>query len=77
MHNTILGMIALLGAIYCFITRKATAGLGLLLVALALGFSFLILIKSLPVDIIGVGLTILFAAGCILIIYELRRSKKA
>lgn len=76
MHNTILGIIAIVSAIYCFITRKSAAGLGFLLLALALGFSFLILIRSLPVDIIGITLTVLFAAGCAAIIYEFKRSAR-
>lgn len=73
MHTTILGAIALVAAVVLLVMQRYLAAAGLLLVGLTLGFSFLILIKSLPVDFIGVGLTILFAAGCALLLLALRR----
>jgi urea transporter len=66
-------MISLASAIFCFIEKKAIAGFGFLLIALALGFSFLIAIKSLEVDLIGPTLTIVFAVGCVMIVDEIRR----
>jgi len=76
MHTTILGVISLLSAIFCFAAKKALAGFGFLLVALALGFSFLIAIKSLEVDLIGPALTVVFAVGCVMIVYEIRGSSQ-
>lgn len=74
MHNTILGIIALVSSVFCFVSKKTIAGVGFFVIALVLGFSFLILIKTLPVDIIGVTLTLLFAFGCFMILYELKET---
>lgn len=77
MHNAFLGTVALIASIYCFFTKKAVAGIGFLLLAVVLDFSFLVTITGLPVDIIGPVLVILFAVGCLLIVYELGRKQDA
>ncbi|MBI4743911.1 MAG: hypothetical protein HY776_03700 [Actinobacteria bacterium] len=73
MHDTVLGIIALVFAALLFINKKRYAGLGFLVIALVLGFSFFIYIKTLPVDAIGVILTLFFAFGCFMVFYELRK----
>lgn len=76
MHTTILGVISLLSGIFYFAAKKALAGFGFLLVALALGFSFLITVKNLQVDLVGPALTVMFAVGCFMIIYEVKGSSQ-
>ena len=68
MHTTILGVIALATAVSCFLLKQWRLGIGLLLIGVSLCISFLIMIKSLPVDTIGVAVTLGFAIGCAMIV---------
>lgn len=74
MHTTILGTITLVAAVGALLLRRYLAAVGLLLIALALAFSFTILIlPAAYVDVAGIGLTVLFATGCALTVLALRR----
>ncbi len=68
MHTTILGVLALATAISCFILKQWRLGTGMSLMAATLGLSFLVTIKTLPVDLIGSALVLAFAVGCAMVV---------
>lgn len=75
MHTTILGILALATAIGCFMLRQWRLGIGMLFIAVTLGISFLVTIKTLPVDVIGPVLVLVFAVGCAMVVNTALRAR--